>query len=628
MRGITCITGPPLIKTNWSLTFSFTDDDDDYEEEEEGNEDLGFFNVSDFVDKEDGGVSETVEENIDKELGFSFAVNKNEQEEQEEEEEDPEEFERKSKQLQEIFSCLPPVLIKRILHRDDVKGNIEKASTKLQEFQDMENPADLFKNPAEGKPLITKPEGKFENPQTHGPIKQAWVAVDKSSGGPEQESNRGKKKRRKPRKKNQTQGQHGDAERQGERRNSFDSDKSDQNEGSQACRGNNTRQRGMTRGGPQRGPRGGFFQDPNKTQVSRDDQFYAPQGQWSGHQNAFPPQRGRGNQRGQRGGFRPNPIAGHRDNSLYGSQEWRSGDGGNFQPELGRGGQSGRGRLPKPKPKPKGKGRGGGRGGNFQEQHQVPGDFQESDQFSDAKDYFKDGFRQDPVAGYRDNSLYGSQEWRFGDGGNFQPEMGRGGQSGRGRQPKPKPKPKGIGRRGGGRGGDFQEQHQIPGDFQESDQFPDAKDYSQFMPRKLNQQGGKGRDSQENQVHPVSLRELVSSKTPAPRPADQSQFERNTILIRGLSEKTSPDGLVNFIEAKSGGEEVKDVQMLKNGKALVTMADEIKGTYLSTEFITWLVNLSHQNSIARACLIFLLSTLMTSENVSLEKKFSIGLKML
>ena len=64
-------------------------------------------------------------------------------------------------------------------------------------------------------------------------------------------------------------------------------------------------------------------------------------------------------------------------------------------------------------------------------------------------------------------------------------------------------------------------------------------------------------------------------------PADQSQFERNKILIRGLSEKTFPDGLVNFIEARSGGKEVKDVQMLKNGKALVTMADEIKGTYLS-----------------------------------------------
>ena len=41
---------------------------------------------------------------------------------------------------------------------------------------------------------------------------------------------------------------------------------------------------------------------------------------------------------------------------------------------------------------------------------------------------------------------------------------------------------------------------------------------------------------------------------------------------------------MNFIKAKSGGEEVKDVQMLKNGKALVTMADEIKSTYLSTKF--------------------------------------------
>ena len=67
-------------------------------------------------------------------------------------------------------------------------------------------------------------------------------------------------------------------------------------------------------------------------------------------------------------------------------------------------------------------------------------------------------------------------------------------------------------------------------------------------------------------------------------PADQSQFERNKILIRGLSEKTCADGLVNFIEVRCAGKEVKDVQMLKNGKALVTMADEIKGTYLSIEF--------------------------------------------
>ena len=41
---------------------------------------------------------------------------------------------------------------------------------------------------------------------------------------------------------------------------------------------------------------------------------------------------------------------------------------------------------------------------------------------------------------------------------------------------------------------------------------------------------------------------------------------------------------MNFIEARSGGIEVEDVQMLKNGKALVTMAGEIKGTYLSIKF--------------------------------------------
>ena len=254
MRGITYISRP-LINT-----FPFTDDDDyeEEEEEEEGNKDLGFLNVSDFVDKEDDGVRETVVENIDRELGFSSAVNKNEKEKQEEEEEDPEEFERKSKQLQEAFSSLPSVLIKRILRRDDVKGNIEKASTRLQEFQDMENPAALFKNPTEGRPLTTKPEGKFE---------------------------------RKPRKQNQTQVQHGDAERQDERRNIGDSAESDQNEGNQTCRGHNSRQRGKARGGPQRGPRGRTQKRdsgarPKNTQVYSDDQ-----GQWFGHQNASPQRR-------------------------------------------------------------------------------------------------------------------------------------------------------------------------------------------------------------------------------------------------------------------------------------------------------------------------------------------------
>ena len=93
----------------------------------------------------------------------------------------------------------------------------------------------------------------------------------------------------------------------------------------------------------------------------------------------------------------------------------------------------------------------------------------------------------------------------------------------------------------GGMGDNFQEQHQISGDFQESDQFSDAKDYSQSMLRKPNQRNRRGKDSHEN---------LKS----APSPADQSQFERNKILIRGLSEETSRDrlvtGVVMFQDAK------------------------------------------------------------------------------
>ena len=418
---------------------------------------LFFLNVGDFVDKGDEGIRETVEKNVDKELGFSSAVNKNEQEGPEKEEEDPEEFERKSEQLKEVFSCLPPVLIERILRRDDVKGNIERASQKLQEFQHIKNPADLFKNLAERRPLITKPEGKFEDPQTHGPSKQAWVAEDRSSGGPEHESNRGKKNRSKPREKSQAQGQHGDTERHDERRNGYDSAKSDQKETNQACQGHNSRQRGNTRAGPERGPRGGFYQGPNNTQVYREEHFYAPQGQWSGYQNAFLSQRGRGNQRGQRGCFRQDPIAGNRDNSLY--KPPYAFPLISLMELLGN-------KIP------------------------APSSFDDSD-------------------------------------------------TGRFRQGEPSK------RREGDRG----------------------------SPR--NRRGN--RDAGQTGIRRAQSMSSVAEE----RPADQSQFERNKVLIRGLSEKTSRGGLVNFTEVKSGGEEVKDVQMLKNGKAL---ADEIKGTYLSTKF--------------------------------------------
>ena len=68
------------------------------------------------------------------------------------------EMEEKLKKLEEIYSCLPPVLIRRVLTRDNVNGNVEIASRLLQEFLDFENPLDTFKNPA-AAPLIGTGEG-------------------------------------------------------------------------------------------------------------------------------------------------------------------------------------------------------------------------------------------------------------------------------------------------------------------------------------------------------------------------------------------------------------------------------------------------------------------------------------
>ena len=111
-----------------------------------------------------------------------------------------------------------------------------------------------------------------------------------------------------------------------------------------------------------------------------------------------------------------------------------------------------------------------------------------------------------------------------------------------------------------------------------SQKLQESQDKENATDRKSGQGGRVGnRDADK-----IGIRRAHSTSSVVEKgPTDQSQFERNKILIRGLSEKTCPDGLVNFIEARSGGKEVKDVQMLKNGKALVTMADEIKGTYLS-----------------------------------------------
>lgn len=56
---------------------------------------------------------------------------------------------------------------------------------------------------------------------------------------------------------------------------------------------------------------------------------------------------------------------------------------------------------------------------------------------------------------------------------------------------------------------------------------------------------------------------------------EQSQFERNQLLVCGLSALTTEECVTNFIEVMSGGE-VKDI-ILRNDKALITMTSDITG---------------------------------------------------
>ena len=63
---------------------------------------------------------------------------------------------------------------------------------------------------------------------------------------------------------------------------------------------------------------------------------------------------------------------------------------------------------------------------------------------------------------------------------------------------------------------------------------------------------------------------------------DQDRFESNMLCVLDISQRTTAEGLTNFIEAKSG-EEVVDVTIFPNGKALVTLK-ALPGEYHLTIF--------------------------------------------
>ncbi|KAL9963045.1 hypothetical protein ACROYT_G032208 [Oculina patagonica] len=487
------------------------EEEEDEEEDEDLEEDEENFDVSQFIDEDD-----TVEENDD--IGItaelSSAASRKIQED-----EDPEEMEEKLKKLEEVFSCLPPVLIKRILRRDDVRGDIDKASEKLQEFQDMENPMDIFKTPVAAKPPAVKPKGRIHGSQVDGPSNQAgeWRGQQKSSRGAEPKNFRGRRNRRGSGNENTMHREQGEfKEVRDFRRHSFDNNNMEQRGGYQAYRGQNTRQSGGVRGrqreGPRGGPRGGFVQGHGDYQGFRDN-----------------------------GMGMPVPLM---------PQEWGFGADNTFQPQRGHGNWGGRGQKSKPKPKNKSRGY-RGRGNNFQrqEEYQNPGGFNEGDQFSHDQSQF-------------------SQRQRYSERGKGQQNQGR--RENRGRNAPPVF----LGDLASGNTG--------------AHRACDDSDLGSSGGVDSNRRGqenrGRPRDSARNRGRgqrgmrrAQSLSSVVGGDQTAgigENVEEQPQFERNKLLVCGLSESTTEDGVINFIEAMSG-EDVEEVQKLKNGNALVTMVNAI-----------------------------------------------------
>lgn len=400
-------------------------------------------------------------------------------------------MEEKLKKLEEFFSCLPPVLIRRVLNRDDVKGNVEIASQRLQEFQDMENPLDIFKNPPTAKPLT-------------GTVKET------SSRGTGQLRNfQGKRRGSSFGSENDMPKEHGDE--RDLRSGSFDDNRTKNRGGYQGNPGQHGRQRGgyrgRPRGAPRGGPRDGFARGQSDVQGFRDDDVGLSQGCGFGGDEIYQPQRGHGN-------------------------------------------RGGRGHPPKPKPKNKGRGY-RGRGTNYQ----TPGEgFQHGDQFS-----------------YGDSQPQFNQRQRNPEGrGASQQNQRR--REVRGRTAAPLPPP------------DFSDSNAVRRSFNddsllgpfEGDDPNRRGQENRGRPRNSGNKG-RGRGGMKRAQSLSSVTEIGDQNTgqAGSNTNEQSQFERNKLLVCGLSESTTEDGVVNFIEAMSG-EEVKEVT-LRNNKALITMATDIAG---------------------------------------------------
>ena len=171
---------------------------------------------------------------------------------------DPEKLEEALKQLEEVFCFLPRLLIRRILCRDDVKGDLEKASQQLQEFQGIENPKEQEAEHCHGDAENHEaPCDDVTSEKSSGQKDCKVMGIEKSES--EKQSNQGSKRRRR-RKKNT---KHNEMQMSVEK-NEFE--ESSENEFyQQECfrgRGFRGRPRGAQTRAPNRGQRGGPYGVP------------------------------------------------------------------------------------------------------------------------------------------------------------------------------------------------------------------------------------------------------------------------------------------------------------------------------------------------------------------------------
>ena len=64
---------------------------------------------------------------------------------------------------------------------------------------------------------------------------------------------------------------------------------------------------------------------------------------------------------------------------------------------------------------------------------------------------------------------------------------------------------------------------------------------------------------------------------------EKATLDEHNLMVSGLSETTTKDGLLNFIEVLSSGE-VKDITMMKQGNALVTISTQAQGALIQSYY--------------------------------------------